>query len=631
MTKNYRKLDQEEISILSGNGCSAENWDEIKVEEGFSPGMIRNTRFGKKVYIGARAEIDSVRYLSCYIIGQSAVLHNIDYLATDGISSFGNGTHVNLLNETGARAIRIFDDMSAQTAYVFAMYRHRPTAITAINNLIDIYVNKISSDVGIVGAYTKIENCGYIKNIRTGEDARIKGASELKNGTVNSTSEAPSRIGRNVIMRNFITSSSARITDGAVVEKCFVGQGCEITKGFSAEHSFFSANCFLANGEAVSVFAGPYTVSHHKSSLLIGGMFSFFNAGSESNQSNHYYRLGPVHQGVMERGCKTGSGSYILFPARIGAFSVVKGRHNTNLDTSLLPFSYLIEYNGDTIIVPGANLGSVGAARDAMKWPKRDMRKGVDFKDRIVYKMFNPYIVGKMVQAIEILKDLSPKFVGKEYVNYNGAKIKTSSIKKAINLYNLAIDKYLGGIIAAKLNNSDWKNAQDVADIMDAGSRSNYGEWCDVAGLITPVSIVDMVVHNIERGTIYSIEELNGSFLHVEKNYREFEWIYVVRLLASRLGKAVNEITAKNLIPVLERWKKSVAVIDAMLCDDASKEFSAKTMISYGIDGDEDIKKADFAAVRGSYDHNYFVKGTKDHTHRKAVSADRLIDALWKM
>ena len=48
--------------------------------------------------------------------------------------------------------------------------------------------------------------------------------------------------------------------------------------------------------------------------------------GSGSNQSNHMYKLGPIHQGAMERGAKTTSDSYILWPARVGAFSLVMGR-----------------------------------------------------------------------------------------------------------------------------------------------------------------------------------------------------------------------------------------------------------------------------------------------------------------
>ena len=84
---------------------------------------------------------------------------------------------------------------------------------------------------------------------------------------------------------------------------------------------FCSATALFENGEACAIFAGPFTVSMHKSSLLIAGMYSFLNAGSGSNQSNHMYKLGPIHQGIVERGSKTTSDSYILWPARVGAFS----------------------------------------------------------------------------------------------------------------------------------------------------------------------------------------------------------------------------------------------------------------------------------------------------------------------
>ena len=117
--------------------------------------------------------------------------------------------------------------------------------------------------------------------------------------------------------------------------------------------SLFFSNCQGENGEACAIFAGPFTVTHHKSTLLIAGMFSFMNAGSGSNQSNHMYKLGPIHQGTMERGAKTTSDSYILWPARVGAFSLVMGRHVNHADTSNLPFSYLIEQRNTTYLVPG--------------------------------------------------------------------------------------------------------------------------------------------------------------------------------------------------------------------------------------------------------------------------------------
>ena len=88
----------------------------------------------------------------------------------------------------------------------------------------------------------------------------------------------------------------------------------------------------------------------HKSSLLIAGMFSFLNAGSGSNQSNHMYKLGPIHQGVVERGSKTTSDSYILWPAKVGAFSLIMGIWGTNFYVVLISVFFI--YACSTTLLP---------------------------------------------------------------------------------------------------------------------------------------------------------------------------------------------------------------------------------------------------------------------------------------
>src|SRR5699024_4864097 len=127
------------------------------------------------------------------------------------------------------------------------------------------------------------------------------------NGSINSNVHAPVHIGYGVVANNFIISSGVRMKDGVMLNRCFVGQACELGHTYTATDSLFFSNCQGENGEAASIFAGPFTVTHHKSTLLISGMFSFMNAGSGSNQSNHMYKLGAIHQGIIERGGKTTS------------------------------------------------------------------------------------------------------------------------------------------------------------------------------------------------------------------------------------------------------------------------------------------------------------------------------------
>ena len=383
---NYRQLTNDEIARLQAQSCLADDWERVSVAEGFTTDYVHHTRFSgdvrlgvfegeftlpggiKKhsalrhvtlhnVTVGNNCCIENIQnYIANYEIGNDTFIENVDRILVEGTSTFGNGVEVAVLNETGGREVAINDKLSAHIAYIMALYRHRPVLTARLKEITDFYARKHASDRGRIGDHVTILNTGSIKNVRIGDWCRISGAGRLYNGSINSNVAAPVHIGQGVVCEDFIISSGSHVDDGAMLTRCFVGQACKLGHGYSASDSLFFSNCQGENGEACAIFAGPFTVTHHKSTLLIAGMFSFMNAGSGSNQSNHMYKLGPIHQGTLERGAKTSSDSYILWPARVGAFSLVMGRHVNHADTSNLPFSYLIEQQNTTYLAPGVNL-----------------------------------------------------------------------------------------------------------------------------------------------------------------------------------------------------------------------------------------------------------------------------------
>ncbi len=288
---------------------------------GISNAHIHNCSIGSNVLINNIGD-----YIANYNIEDDVVIKNCGKIHTEGKSTFGNGTEVAVLNETGGRAVKIWDRLSAQEAYIIALYRHRSKAIEKIEKMVADYSESLSSDKGTIGRNTTILNCRNIRNVQIWPLQQVEGTMSLNEGSVNSCKEDPIFIGPGVIMEHFIVCSGSIVTESTLIDKCFIGQGCVLGKHYSAENSLFFANCAGFHGEACSIFAGPYTVTHHKSTLLIAGIFSFMNAGSGSNQSNHMYKLGPIHQGIMERGSKTTSDSYLLWPARIGPFSLCNGK-----------------------------------------------------------------------------------------------------------------------------------------------------------------------------------------------------------------------------------------------------------------------------------------------------------------
>jgi len=656
--KNFRNLTEKEIATLTVYGCTAEDWKNVTVAEKFTPDFVSNVHFSgkvslgifEKVYelpgglkrhsgitsccihnstIGDNVFIDNVHnYIANYNIGDDVYVENVNAIFVDGKTSFGNGVHVPVMNEGGGREIPIFDYLSAPLAYILTLYRHRPVSIEQLQKMIDEYVSKQQSDMGSIGPHVEIVNCGTIKNVRIGDYAIIRGASILENGSINSNVEAPVEVGSGVKCNDFILSSGVSVTDSTLVSKCFIGQGCILGKHYSALDSLFFSNCQGMHGEATAIFAGPYTVSHHKSSLLIAGMFSFLNAGSGSNQSNHMYKLGPIHQGVAERGAKTTSNSYLLWPAKIGAFTLVMGRHTQHSDTSDLPFSYLIENATESHLVPGINLRSVGTIRDAQKWPKRDARKDSRKLDPINFNLLSPYTIQKMIKGVEVLKSLQC-ISGEttDMYSYQNCKIKRSSLLKGIRLYNIAIYKFLGNSLISRLGEKKYSNIDEIREQLKPATQTGLGEWIDLSGLLAPKSEVEKLLTDIENGKT-TLNSVQKRFEDMHAEYYTYEWTWAADKLEKHWQKPIKEIDYNDIIGFIELWKESVVKLDHLIYDDAKKEFDLNSKTGFGVDGDEKQKHLDFESVRGSFESNPFVMEVLNHIERKTKLGNDTIARL---
>ena len=656
---NYRSLTDEEINRLESQLCSASDWKNVRVAERFTPDYVHHARFSGKVCLGVFEHeftlpggickhsglsyvtlhnvtvgdnccIENVKnYIANYEIGAYTFIENVDIILVDRKSRFGNGVEVSVLNETGGREVMIHDRLSAHQAYIMALYRHRPQLIERMKALVEAYADEHASDRGTIGSHVTIVNSGYIKNVRIGDYCEIEGAGRLKNGSINSNADDPVHIGYGVVCDDFIISSGSHIEDGTMMTRCFVGQACHMGHNYSASDSLFFSNCQEENGEACAIFAGPFTVTHHKSTLLIAGMFSFMNAGSGSNQSNHMYKLGPIHQGIVERGSKTTSDSYILWPARIGAFSLVMGRHHHHSDTSDIPFSYLIEKDDETYLVPGINLRSVGTIRDAQKWPKRDKRTDPDRLDMINYNLLSPYTIQKMLKAVDILKNLQA-LVGEtsEIYYYQNTRIKGSSLRNALNFYGMAINKFFGNSLIKRLEGTTYCSMEEVWEQLRPTESKGSGEWLDLAGLILPREPLEALLQDIEQGEIASLEDVECFFRLVHGRYYSLEWTWAYEMIERYYGVDLRSISAAEIIDLVRRWQECVIRLDEMLYEDARKEFSLTSMIGFGVDGSSKEKQQDFEGVRGDFMNNPFVTAVQEHIVNKRALGDELIERL---
>ncbi|WP_029904643.1 DUF4954 family protein [Prevotella sp. 10(H)] len=658
---SYRLLMPKEIDVMKSQDCTADNWDNITVATDFNPDYIKHVNFSGKIRLGKFEKelslpgglkkhsgihhaclhncevgddvlIENIQnYIANYKIGNNVHIQNIHYLYVDGESSFGNGVEVSALNETGGREVLIYNKLSAHFAYILSAYRHRPVLTKKLQDMVMNYAKECTSSMGVIGNNVKIVNAGAIKNVCVGDCAVIEGARHLENGTINSNEYAPVHIGYSVIANDFIICSGSRVEDGTMLSRCFVGQACQLGHTYSASDSLFFSNCQGENGEACALFAGPYTVTHHKSTLLIAGMFSFMNAGSGSNQSNHMYKLGPIHQGIVERGGKTTSDSYILWPSRIGAFSLIMGRHYHNTDTSNMPFSYLIEDKNETVLVPGVNLRSVGTIRDAQKFPKRDMRKDPEKLDQINFNLLSPYTIQKMFKAIDILKGmLDTCGEASDFYSYKGCRIKNSSLKKGLKLYDMAINKFLGNSIISRLANCSLESNDEIRKCLKPDTDIGLSVWSDIGGMLAPRSEIDKLICDIEYGKITQVSEINAVFEQLHKDYYSLEWTWAWEKIQEYYNLSLETITAADIINIVKRWQEAVISLDKMIYDDAKKEFSLSSRTGFGLDGDRAQQKDDFEQVRGVFEENAFVKVVLTHIETKTKLGNDTIERLQK-
>jgi hypothetical protein len=631
MVQQYRSLTQSEIKQLESQSCICSDWANVQVAPAFAPEHIRNVRFSGRIRIGNDVHIASVHnHIANYEIGDNVTIKNIGILAVTDKSAFGNGTRVVVINEAGGREVPIYGSLSAQIAALLALYRHRPRMLEKLCTLIDAYAASVSSEIGKIGEGASITNSVAIINVIIGPAAVIDGAVRLENGTVNSSAADPAFIGAGACAKNFISSSGSRIEEGAVIHNCFIGQAVQIDKQFSAENCLFFANCHASHGEACSVFAGPYTVTHHKSTLLIAGLFSFFNAGSGTNQSNHLYKLGPAHQGICERGCKTGSNCYLLWPARIGAFSTVIGSHYAHFDSSSMPFSYLFEERGRSTLAPGAAIKSVGTVRDEYKWPHRDGRKDPCKLDLLIFDALNPSTVQNMVNGRNQLGNLQAALKGEtpESIMWNNLTIKLLALANGISYYDLAIARYLGEKTIARLEHQSLDNLIQLRDALASQIVVGGGRWLDLAGLVVPEEAVHKIIADIEAQNVSSLDALAESFEKIYDNYAFYEWRWTLALLEDTLATNIDKIFPEDIIRIMRDYKFAVEKLGTMILDDARKEFDDSAKIGYGLDGEPTVRDADFEAVRGKFEDNDFVKHIRKTTAEQILAADNIITKL---
>ena len=551
--------------MFYGNIELGEFEKQVEVSKGFFKHSGINDATLRNVTIGNDCLIEKVgNFINNYTIGNDCYISNICTMETTEGATFGEGHLVSVLNEMGDGNVILFHELNSQLAAFMIKHMNDKQLKDALHRMVSEEIKLSNPDRGTIGNNVKIVNTKEISNTIIKDDCEISGASRLSDCTIISSNEASVYIGTGVICENSIICNGCSITNSVKMQDCFVGEACQITNGFTAEASLFFANSYMANGEACAAFCGPFSASHHKSSLLIGGEFSFYNAGSNTNFSNHAYKMGPMHYGTLERGTKTASGAYVLMPATIGAFSVCFGKLMHHPDTRSLPFAYLMAYGETMYLVPGRNITTVGLYRDIKKWPKRDKRAASCRKSIINFDWLSPFTVGEIVQGKRILEQLRQASGDNvSSYNYHEYVINASSLRKGIKYYDIALRIYMGAVLKRAVKGG-WLGLPK--------SDIGLGKWNDLSGLLLPDSEEQRLINDIKDGTLETIQDVNNRFREIDEHFREYQWTWSYRLILDYYH--IQEITDADIQHIHEDYIKARRAWIAEIRKDAEKEFA---------------------------------------------------------
>ena len=443
----WRHLTSDEIERLVKNDNTATSWDTIWVTDEFRPQAIKNNKFFGTVRIGRVSEnglqfhdlrlpigisnssihscdigddcaIHNVHYLSHYIIGNRCMLFNIEEMCTTDHSKFGNGVikdgesedvrvKIEVMNETGCRAVYPFDGITTADAYMWAKYIDDTALQQKLCEITQASVDSHRGYYGTVGEGCVIKNSSIIKDAKIGAACYIKGASKLKNITINSSEKEPSQIGENVILVNGIVGYGSRVFYSCTAIRFVIGNNSALKFGARLINSILGDNSTISCCEVLHNLIFPAHEQHHNNSFLIAACVkgqSNMAAGATIG-SNHNSRTND-NEVVAGRGFWPGLCTSIKHSCKFASYTLLaKADYPAELNIPL-PFC-LLSNNAkeDRLEVAPAfwwNYNMYALARNNWKYKTRDKR--ITKTQNIEFDTFAPDSMEEVIQARELLE-----------------------------------------------------------------------------------------------------------------------------------------------------------------------------------------------------------------------------------
>lgn len=693
----WRHLTSFEIETLVKNDNTAMSWDNILVTDEFDPMMIKNNKFYGFVRIGRVSSdglqyhdlrlpigitnssihscdigddcaIHNVHYLSHYIVGDRCILFNIQEMSCTDHAKFGNGilkdgeeesvrVWLELMNETGCRKVLPFDGMITADAYIWAKFIDDRKLQDRLKSITQNSFDSRRGFYGTIGYGTVIKNSWIIKDVKIGNCCYIKGASKLKNLTINSSETEPTQIGENVVLVNGIIGYGCRLFYSVIAVRFVLGSHSNLKYGARLMNSFMGDNSTISCCEVLHNLIFPAHEQHHNNSFLIASVVkgqSNLAAGATIG-SNHNSRTND-NEIEAGRGFWPGLCTSVKHSCKFACFTMLaKGAYPAEM-INPFPFALLNndEKNGELQVIPAFSwlFNMFAMARNNWKYATRDTRI---FKvQNIEFDAFAPDSMEEAIEARKLLDRWTAKAwllregksvdlddcelmeIGRKLLNghpdaLQGLEVFAEKMEKskrkvrvlhpyeAYHAYGDMLIYYAVKNIVAYLEANDEATFKTIQDMFD-GNRKRV--WINLGGQLMSIDDFNQLASDIKDGTLNTWKEIHKRYNEIWKRYPIDKLRHAYLSLKHMLG--IETFGADDWTYVLNRGIEIQNYIFDQVYNTRKKDYDNLFRQSTYLSEEEML------AAWGNLDENSFIlqqrKELKEFTERVQSVKKRLIN-----
>lgn len=494
----YRKLTALETEVLVQNRNTSDNWNNVLVSEAFNPELVKNCKFFGLVRIGKlepfyldfhsvrqpvglynstiiscdfgdNVVVDNVHCLSHYIIQNEVIITNVHEMCTTNFAKFGNGIlkdgeeesiriWLEVCNENAGRKIIPFNGMLPGDAWLWSRNRDNKKLQEKLKQFTEIKFDPRRGYYGEVGDRTVIKNCSIIKDVWIGSDAYLKGATKLKNLTINSTPKASSQVGEGCELVNGIMSEGCRIFYGVKAVRFYMASHSQLKYGARLINSYLGNNATISCCEVLNSLIFPAHEQHHNNSFLCAAtLMGQSNVAAGATLGSNHNSRSADGEFIAGRGFWPSLCVSIKHNSKVASYTLLaKGDYPHELNIPI-PFSLISNdaAANQLVVMPGYwfMYNMYALARNAWKYIDRDKR--IEKAQYLEYDFLAPDTINEIFESLHYLE----LFAGK-------ARLKQKSIKEFTE--NQCLE---AGRAALKASDDEIKSLEIIADGFEHSKR----------------------------------------------------------------------------------------------------------------------------------------------------------------